>query len=196
MTGGLREQKKARTRAAVQRAALDLIERQGYDATTCEQIAAAAQISPATFFRYFPTKEDVVLSDDYDPVIGELVRLRPPEEPPLTAIREALGQALSAVEGDLTTVRQRTRLVLSVPALRARSHEQTESLRGYLAQAVAGRTGSPVDAVAVQVTAAAAAAALAVGVETWAAHGGRLADAVDTALQALGEVGVAGVTGC
>src|SRR4249919_3849313 len=55
MPTGLRELKKQRTRAAIQAAALALIERQGYDATTCEQISAAAEVSPATFFRYFPT---------------------------------------------------------------------------------------------------------------------------------------------
>ncbi len=186
---GLREQKKARTREAIRRAALDLIDRQGYDATTCEQVAAAAEVSPATFFRYFPTKEDVVLSDDYDPMIAELVRRRPTTEPPLVAIRAALAQALAAVEGDLDAVRQRTRLILSVPALRARTHEQTESLRGYLAQAVADRAGADVDALPVQVTAAAAAAALAVGVEAWAAAGGRLGDHVEEAMAALADVG-------
>jgi AcrR family transcriptional regulator len=184
-TPGLREQKKARTRAAIQQAALGLIETQGYDVTTCEQIAAAAEVSPATFYRYFPTKEDVVLSDDYDPMIAELVRRRPVEEPPLMAVRGALREALGAGGPDEEAVRHRTRLVLSVPALRARSHEQVESLRGHLAGALAARVGAEEDAVAVQVLAAAAAAALGVGVEAWAEHGGALADRVDEALAVL-----------
>ena len=63
---GLRERKKARTRATIQREALRLFQRDGYGATSVEAIAAAAEVSASTFFRYFPTKEDVVLSDFVD----------------------------------------------------------------------------------------------------------------------------------
>ena len=66
---GLRELKKARTRAEIQRQALLLFQQQGYAATTVEQIAAAAEVSQSTFFRYFPSKEHVVLYDDYDPIL-------------------------------------------------------------------------------------------------------------------------------
>ena len=70
----LRERKKAQTRAAIQTHALRLFREQGYDATTIEQIIEAADVSETTFFRYFPTKEDVVLQDDFDPLIVGLTR--------------------------------------------------------------------------------------------------------------------------
>jgi AcrR family transcriptional regulator len=58
---GLRELKKTRTRQAVQQAAMQLFDQQGYAATTVEQIAAAAEISTATFYRHYSDKEDIVL---------------------------------------------------------------------------------------------------------------------------------------
>ena len=62
---GLRERKKAETRAAIQHEALRLFRVQGYDETTTEQIAEAAEDPPSTLFRYFPSKEDLALTDDY-----------------------------------------------------------------------------------------------------------------------------------
>src|SRR5215831_2993472 len=86
---GLRERKKAKTRAAIQEHALRLIREQGYQATTVEQIAAAAEVSPSTFFRYFPTKEDVVTYDALDPMFLEALRAQPPDLRPIQAIRAA-----------------------------------------------------------------------------------------------------------
>ena len=81
---GLRERKKAKTRAAIQEVALRLFERQGYEATTIEQIAEAAEVSPSTFFRYFGSKEDVVVYDALDPILIEAWRKQPRRLGPFT----------------------------------------------------------------------------------------------------------------
>src|SRR5579864_3778298 len=86
---GLRERKKAKTRAAIQRHALRLFRERGYAATTVEQIAAAVEISPSTFFRYFPTKEDVVLYDDVDPLLFAAFEAQPADLSPIQAMRGA-----------------------------------------------------------------------------------------------------------
>src|SRR6201987_5695157 len=90
---GLRERKKARTRAAIREHALRLFREQGYQATTVEQIAAAAEVSPSTFFRYFPTKEDLVLQDDLDARIAEALIRQPKELGPIAALRAGMREA-------------------------------------------------------------------------------------------------------
>ena len=184
---GLRERKKQQTRATIQREGLRLIAERGYDATTCEQIAAAAEVSTATLFRYFPTKEDIVLQDGYDPVIAAAVVARPAQEAPLVAVRRGFDDALADVlRGDLEPVRQRTALILSVPALRARAREQDASLVSHLRVALQTRGGAADGDF--QVAASCCAAAVSVAVERWATQGGDLAALVDKAFAELGDL--------
>src|SRR6201995_5655997 len=113
---GLRERKKARTRASIREQALRLFREQGYQATTVEQIAAAAEVSPSTFFRYFPTKEDVVLQDDMDTRMIEAFRRQPPELSPAAAIRAGVREAwesFTAPEWEL--IREGAELAMHVP---------------------------------------------------------------------------------
>ncbi len=184
---GLRERKKERTRETIQREALRLILDQGYEETTCEQIAATAEVSVATLFRYFPTKEDIVLQDGYDPLIAAAVAARPARERPLMAVRRGFADAFAEVySGDVEPIRQRTALILSVPALRSRSREQSASLVAHLTAALATRDSSEGQSLRREVAAASCAAAVSVAVERWAAVGGHLPTMVDEALAALG----------
>ena len=186
---GLRERKKEQTRVAIQREALRLIDERGYEATTCEQIAAAAEVSAATLFRYFPTKEDIVLQDGYDPLIAAAVVARPAAEPPLVAVRRGFADALAEVYvGDVEPIRQRTALILSVPALRSRAREQNASLVDHLRQALAKRSGLAGDVLEIEVAAACCAAAVSVSVERWARQGGDLPAIVDQALASVGRL--------
>ena len=138
---GLRERKKLRTRQAIQNEAMRLFEANGYEETTVEQIAAAADISPSTFFNYFPSKEDVVLYDAYDPMIASLLENRPAGEPLSVSFRAVLGVIGDALERDREVVLARSRLMLQVPELRARLWEEVEKAQVFLDAAIAARTG-------------------------------------------------------
>lgn len=190
----LRERRKAATRRAIQEHALRLFLADGYEATTVERIAEAAGVSHMTFFRYFPTKESVVETDDYDPLIAELIRARPAGEPPLAAVRAALGRALRAMPAEeLAAVLVRTRLILRTPALRARMGENQRATQRLLAEALADREGADPGELRLQVLAGAALAALTAALEAWvAADGGSaLPDLVDAAFAALPSGGAA-----
>src|ERR1700743_2202833 len=123
---GLRERKKARTRATIRRGALRLFGEQGYQATTVEQIAAAADVSPATFFRYFPTKEDVVLQDDMDILTMEALAAPPQELSPLRATGGAAAPSAYAAmtEQERERLAETTRLTFAVPEVRARAVDE------------------------------------------------------------------------
>jgi AcrR family transcriptional regulator len=139
---GLRERKKIKTREAIREAMYALVEEQGYEATTIEQIAERAEVSPSTVFRYFPTKEDIVLTDEYDPLIMEELRARPAGEPWPESLRHVMHRAISVGMMDAHSVsRLRTRLMVEVPAVRSRMMESMSETGRLLCQAIGERTG-------------------------------------------------------
>lgn len=144
---GLRERKKTETLRRMQAEALRLFDEQGYEATTIEQIAEAAGVSPSTFYRYFPTKEDVVVQDEYDPMIIGAFQNQPEDTPPLAAIRAALAELFSGfTPEDMERLRRRVELIFSVPALRARQIQQMVATERLICEIVAERAGrSPSD---------------------------------------------------
>jgi AcrR family transcriptional regulator len=143
---GLRERKKAKTHATIQAAALELFQRQGYDATTVDQIADQAEVSQSTFFRYFPTKQDVVLHDRYDPLLLAAFRAQPTELSTIAALRRTLRSVLGTLPTEeLAHERQRAMLIFSVPELRARVLEQIATTMEPFTEAVAERTGRTID---------------------------------------------------
>jgi len=139
---GLRERKKAKTRAAIRAHGMRLFAEQGYAATTVDQIAEAAEVSQSTFFRYFPTKEDLVLTDEYDPAIVAAMRAMPPEVEPIEAIRRGIEQVFAqATPGQWEQERRRRQLFEEVPELRARAMQQYLETITLLADVVAERAG-------------------------------------------------------
>lgn len=147
----LRERKKARTRASIREHAVRLFREQGYQATTVEQIAAAAEVSPSTFFRYFPTKEDVVLQDDLDQRMLETLSKQPADMAPLAAIRAAVRDAISSVSGEeLAQFRCTTELMMTVPEIRARAMDEFARTIEVIAGAAGQRAGRPPQDMAVR----------------------------------------------
>ncbi|MGI8330651.1 TetR family transcriptional regulator [Actinomadura scrupuli] len=170
---GLRERKKLKTRRAIQEHALRLFLSEGYDATTVEQIAAAAEVSPSTFFRYFPTKEDVVITDEYDPLIAESLRRQPAELSPVEALRRTLREIVGLMlVTDRQRILERVRLSMSVPALRARQWENTQETQRLIARMVAERLGRSPDEFELRAFSAALLGVWQVTIMTWVEDGG------------------------
>jgi AcrR family transcriptional regulator len=148
---GRRERKKLRTRALIQQEALRLFLEKGFEATTIEEIAEAADIAPSTFFNYFPTKEDVVLQDDLDPVLLEAIHVEPAGLHPIAVLRKALHQVFSHLTPDQNTIFQRRlTLMASNPTLRAAFLNQSASQLDQIVAVIAGRAGRSSDDFAVR----------------------------------------------
>ncbi|GAA3837991.1 TetR family transcriptional regulator [Sphaerisporangium flaviroseum] len=170
---GLRERKKAKTRRAIQEHALRLFAEQGYDGTTIEQIAEAAEVSPSTFFRYFPTKDDVVMQDDYGPMLISAFLAQPRSLTTLAALREAVREISTQVIADEEeSILRRVRLVWSIPALRARQVEGQIATMAMLTGAIAERTGRAADDFEVRVFAGAIVGGWVAAVDRWIESGG------------------------
>jgi AcrR family transcriptional regulator len=143
---GLRERKKARTRASIREHALRLFREQGYAATRVEQIAEAAEVSPATFYRYFPTKEDVVLQDDFDVLTLDALEAQPPGLSPLAAVRAAVAAARAGfTQEERERFRQTTELTMAVPEIRARALDEFSRSIDVMAAVLARRSGRKAD---------------------------------------------------
>ncbi|MEU9500478.1 TetR family transcriptional regulator [Streptomyces sp. NPDC048196] len=174
---GLRERKKIKTRQAIRRAAYRLFAEQGYDATPVDRIAEAADVSPSTVFRYFPTKEDLVLTDEYDSVLATGLRSRPADEPIVESVRQVTIEALHSLSPeDRTDLVQRIRLVREVPAIRGRTAENTARNTATISAVLAERTGRPADDLELRVISAAVLAALQEAMLAWVAGAGALGE--------------------
>lgn len=189
---GLRERKKAKTRAAIQRHALRLFAEQGYQQTTVDQIAAAAEVSPSTFFRYFGTKEETVTFDRLDPVMLAAFERQPADLDVLTALRRAVRQTYAHLDTAANVQeRQRMRLFVTEPELASKMSDAFADGIGMLATAIAQRTGRrPDDLPVLAVAGAVSGVMYAVFSALLADESANWADTVDRALAQL-ETGLA-----
>jgi len=192
----LRERRRVETQRAIQKHAMRLFSKRGYDGTTVNDVAEAANVSPMTVYRHFPTKEDLVLSDDYNAVIAERIAARPAEESLVQRIGKTLiediglmvgagrrdtagdgaGDGLHerlAVPGGKDLLLTRLRLVLSTPALRARQWDSQHATQKIIVEAFRGDPPDPDLEFRLWVASGACLAAVSAALIRWAEQGGR-----------------------
>jgi len=172
---GLRERKKARTREALLDAAMTLFSRQGFDRTTVEEIADACEVSPRTFFRYFPTKEDVLFADAQERRERLLAAIaeRPTDEPPFAALRGAMRELSADYLNDRAALVKRSKIVAASPQLQAYKAEHQHAWEADVVEVLERRalaTRSAVDREQLQLVAAVGTAALRVTLDAWIAE--------------------------
>ena len=183
-----RERKKAATSDRIRACALRLFREQGYDATTVEQIAAAAGVSHMTFFRYFPTKEDVALYDGYDPLIASSIAQTPATWPLIQRIRAVLVQGLRQVyDTNRDTLLAQVKLIVDTPALRERMWAGQIATQQVILQALEVDAHDPDARFQERVTVAACLAAASTAVLTWVENDGapELPDLIEQAFDTL-----------
>jgi AcrR family transcriptional regulator len=164
---------------------------QGYEATTVDQIAAAADVSPSTFFRYFPTKAETVLYDRLDPVFLEVFLNQPADLSPLAAIRAAMHEVMTSLNPAESTLEEtRWQLIGTVPELRTALAERMGQLSGMLVEAVAERVDRDPTDLAVRVWTGALIGALITAAFAALEDGGDLLEYVDRGISQLDEAGL------
>jgi AcrR family transcriptional regulator len=154
----------------IQEVALDLFDGHGYDQVTIEQIAEGAMVSPSSVYRYFGTKEQVVLYDDFDLELADVVEAELADHPPLEAVRRAFVLLLSQYydRAEAFAIRK-VRYAYSEPSLRAARLEGTDAMARDLAAVLQRATDA--DELESQVQAAAMVWSLNAATERWHAEG-------------------------
>ncbi len=187
-----RTRRKINTMRAVQAAALRLFETRGYDAVSVEEVALAANVGPASVYRNFGTKENLVSWDEYDPLVFEAVRHQLGRSKPLAAIRDGLISALGQVyENDARRILVRARLIQRTPALQASSLAGLHAMRAGLFEVLKPAVRSPRQRA---LLCAVVVSALDVAIVNWVGSGGTKPLAAELRrtfelLESLGRVG-------
>jgi AcrR family transcriptional regulator len=169
---GLRERKKARTREALGDAALELFARHGFDGTTVEEIAEACDVSPRTFFRYFPTKEDVLFGDSEQrcAALIAVLHAQPPELSPLAALHAAMRAMALDYCNERELLAKRSKVVQGSPNLRAYKLQHQRGWEDAVVEELTRRVrtaGTVVTPLEIRLLTSVSIAALRAALDTW-----------------------------
>jgi AcrR family transcriptional regulator len=170
---GLRERKRQQTRERLTRAAMALFLDRGFEATTLDDIVAAADISRRSFFHYLASKEDVVFAwhEENTAALVAAVAARPAGESLLAVAENAIAAMVRQLEpGEAMAM---AKLKRDNPALQARDQVKYEKLERALAEALARRAGRKTERLQARLVAMIATGAMRIGGELWAAEGAR-----------------------
>jgi AcrR family transcriptional regulator len=195
----LRERKKLATRRLLRRAALELVAERGFTNVTVEDIAEAAEVSPRTFFNYFPSKEAVLFGGDPDRAaeLRERVASDAPGKSALDVVRvvltqdaEAMAAELRSLGGDPADWLRRMKVARTDPHVRAAQAAQMAIIERAIAEGLAARLGTDQESDPYPVVlAATAVSVIRASLTFWAGAGGtvNLGQLMDQAFQALAD---------
>lgn len=167
---GLRERKREQTRERLTKVAMELFLARGFEATTLDDIAAAAEISRRSFFHYFASKEDVVLAwqDGSTDALVAAIAARPADEPMLLAAENAILSMAQQLEGsDVIAI---ARLKHGTPTLRARDHIKYEKMERAIATALGNRAKDKSEQLRARLVAMITTGAMRIGGDIWLAQ--------------------------
>ncbi|MGX5694832.1 TetR/AcrR family transcriptional regulator [Agromyces soli] len=179
-----RGSRRERTLARLLDRGLELFESQGYEQTTVAQIARNAGVTEMTFFRYFPTKESLVLDDPYDPILVSAIADQALDLPPFVRAARGIRRAWRAVpEPDQPVIRRRVRIAANTPSLRGATWDSTNNTEQAIVEQLMADGASQHDA---RVAAASVLAALVAGLFAWAEdESAGLAASIERALDVI-----------
>lgn len=166
---GLRERNKVERRRRLEDVAIELFERDGFDKTTIEQIAAAAGLAPRTFFSYFASKDDLVVADYADRlqrILDELEH-RPPDEPVWDSLRAAFAAVAADYQANAERIRRRFTIMATTPSVFARNLQLQAGWERTLAERLTVRLGAAADDPTPQLLAATALAVMRASLQHW-----------------------------
>jgi AcrR family transcriptional regulator len=164
---GLRERKRAKTLARIQVEAMRLFLERGFETTTLDDIAAAAEVSRRSLFHYFDSKEEIVFStrEDFPKLLADCVSRRPADEPLLNMVENALIDMATRLESP--QMRKISRMIRDTPALNTGEQAKYEHVEQALAKALADRKILPETDTDCQVTAAISIGILKMAIKAW-----------------------------